>query len=96
MQSTGGIGAEIRTQINLSPKPILLLLDSVCHWAPALSHAPAHLSHQPLSAFHPPAELAALAPCTLGLASQTAELGPGGPEEAQPRPSQQLQVPQEL
>lgn len=34
--------------------------------------------------------------CMLDLGPQTTELGPGWPEEAQPCPSQQLQIPQEL
>ena len=44
----------------------------------------------------PTTGLAALAPRTPGLVPQTAELGPGGAGEAQPRPGQQLQIPQEL
>lgn len=34
--------------------------------------------------------------CVLDLGPQTTELGPGWPEEAQPCPGQQLQIPQEL
>lgn len=84
------------------PKPTLLPLPSPlrlpqCHSDPPASAKPCSPhSSAALSPTHPTTGLAALAPRTLGLVPQTAELGPGRPEEAQPCPNQQLQVPQEL
>lgn len=101
--STRGIKTETQPRpiCVQSPHPILLPPHhnhpDVTLTPLAFSRAPAHPTGQRFRApTHPTTGFAVLAPYILGLVPQTVELGPGGPEEAQPCPSQQLQVPQEL